>query len=332
MLQTRFHQRRAVQIENSLLRITVTVEGGHIAEILDKHSGINPLWIPPWPSIEPSQYSFVEHPQYGNDAESILLSGIMGHNLCLDLFGPPSTAEAAAGLKVHGEAGIVVHDVTLEGDCLITGCTLPIARLAFERRIKLAGRRVLISETVENLSELDRPIAWTQHVTLGPPFLERGKTQFRTPSVKHRALGDLDGKPPEPVLTSAENSAGYTAHLLDPASERAWFFAHSPVSNTCVGYVWSRADFPWLGIWEENHNRAGAPWNVRTLTRGMEFSVSPFPEPRRNMIERAPLFGVPGYRWINAKSKLHVEYYAAIAPAAAIPESLNQFEELIHVE
>ena len=32
------------------LRVTVLEEGGHIAEILDKRSGINPLWTPPWPS------------------------------------------------------------------------------------------------------------------------------------------------------------------------------------------------------------------------------------------------------------------------------------------
>ncbi|HMF77913.1 MAG TPA: hypothetical protein VK604_19815 [Bryobacteraceae bacterium] len=322
MLQTRFHNRRAVQLENGLIRVSVTVEGGHIAEILEKNSGVNPLWTPPWPSMEPSQYSAAEHPEYGNDAESVLLSGIMGHNVCLDLFGPPSETEAAAGLKVHGEAGIVVHDVLLDGDCLVAGCTLPIAQLAFERRIKLAGRRVLISETLENLSALDRPIAWTQHVTLGPPFLERGKTQFRAPGVPE----DLQ------VFTSAESSAGYTAHLLSRAADQAWFFAWSPVSNICLGYVWNRLDFPWLGIWEENHSRTSAPWNTRTLTCGMEFGVSPFPEPRRKMIERSTWLNTPCYRWIGAKSKLNVEYAAAIAPASVIPQSLDQFEELVSVE
>ena len=48
----------------------------HIAEILDKASGMNPLWTPPWPSIEPSTYSRDKHPEYGNDAESKLLSGL----------------------------------------------------------------------------------------------------------------------------------------------------------------------------------------------------------------------------------------------------------------
>ena len=101
-----FHNRRAAQIEDDQLRISVTAEGGHIAEILHKATGVSPLWVPPWPSIDPSTYSLTKHPEYGNDAESKLLSGIMGHNLCLDLFGGPSPEEAAAGMTVHGEASV----------------------------------------------------------------------------------------------------------------------------------------------------------------------------------------------------------------------------------
>ena len=89
MIQTDFHNRRAVQVENDAVRVTLTIEGGHIAEILEKNSGVNPLWIPPWPSIEISSYSREKHPEYGADSESKLLAGIMGHNLCLDMFGPP---------------------------------------------------------------------------------------------------------------------------------------------------------------------------------------------------------------------------------------------------
>src|SRR6188474_1596221 len=82
MNQTQFQNRRAAQIENQQVRVTVLAEGGHIAEILHKGSGVNPLWIPPWPSIEPSAYDRAKHPGYGGDAESKLLAGIMGHNLC----------------------------------------------------------------------------------------------------------------------------------------------------------------------------------------------------------------------------------------------------------
>ena len=49
--------RKVVRIENDELIVAVSVEGGHIAEIVEKKSGINPLWVPPWPSIEPSTWS-----------------------------------------------------------------------------------------------------------------------------------------------------------------------------------------------------------------------------------------------------------------------------------
>src|SRR5687768_5235320 len=51
-----FRGRRAASIENSTLRLTVVEGGGHIVEILDKRTGVSPLWIPPWPSIEPGAF------------------------------------------------------------------------------------------------------------------------------------------------------------------------------------------------------------------------------------------------------------------------------------
>jgi len=342
MPESRFHNRRAVSIENRDLRVTVLVEGGHVAEICDRASGVNPLWIPPWPSIEPSTYDVARHPEYGADSESKLLAGIMGHNLCLDIFGGPSEAEARAGLTVHGEASVVPYQIADSGGELTARADLPLAGLRVERTIRLDGRRVLFAESVENLSAYDRPIAWTQHVTLGPPFLERGSTQFRASATRSK-VSDIDfsdgkgymkigaefdwpfvptvsgGTADMRVFTDSAVSAGFTSHLMDPARD-AFFLAFSPRTKILFGYVWKPADFAWLGIWEENHCRQNPPWGGISLTRGMEFGVSPIPETRRAMIERGSLFGVPAYRWIEAKQKLSVEYYALLAPADSIPE------------
>src|ERR1700759_3850001 len=104
-----FRGRRAAQIARDELSLTITEEGGHVAELLDTGAGVSPLWIPTWPSIEPSTYSPALHPEYGLDAESRLLAGIFGHNLCLDLFGGPDPEEAAAGRTVHGEAPVASY-------------------------------------------------------------------------------------------------------------------------------------------------------------------------------------------------------------------------------
>jgi hypothetical protein len=336
-----FRNRHVAQIENDSLRVTVTAEGGHVAEIAHKASGVNPLWTPPWPSIEPSTYSLEKHPEYGNDAESKLLSGLMGHNVCLDLFGGPSPEEAAAGMTVHGEASLARYKISFTDRELTASCALPAAQLQFERRIRVDGPCVLFSETVENMAILDRPIAWTEHVTLGPPFLEKGVTQFRAPGTKGHNLGTKqdfewpqaprkDGaKEDLRVYTGVPVSGSFDSVLMDPHRDRAFFFAFHPKSKVLFGYVWQRADFPWLGIWVENYERKLPPWSGRTLTRGMEFGASPVAESRRQMIDRHSMFGVPGYRWIPAKSKLNVNYWAFITSADSIPNSLEELQ--VHV-
>ena len=299
----KFGDRDAVQIENERVRVTVLKEGGHVAELLEKRSGINPLWVPPWKSIEPSTYDAARHAEYGGNSESKLLAGIMGHNLCLDMFGPPSKEEAEAGLSVHGEGSVVPYELAAGDGEIHASAYLPLAGLQFERAIRLEGHTIHFAETVENLSALDRPIAWTQHVTLGPPFIENG--------VARAAYSEADA---EPVMFSDEaSSGGFTTHLMDKSVEQAYFTAWNPVLNVFLSYHWRREDFPWLGIWEENRSRKDPPWDGRTLTWGMEFGVSPYPETRREMIERGRTLGVPGFRWLAARERVTVKYSAQVS-------------------
>jgi hypothetical protein len=210
--------------------------------------------------------------------------------------------------------------------------SLPLAQLQFQRIIDLQGRTVRIHEAVENLTAMDRPIAWTQHVTLGPPFLEKGVTQFRTSVTRSKvfeakfgsadylragagfewpmAPKSTDGSINLQILTDTPHSSAYTAHLTDPARNNAFFLACAPQHRLAFEYTWQRGDFPWLGIWEENYSRTHAPWNGRTLARGLEFGVSPMPESRRQMIDRHSLFGVPTYRWLAARSRIELDYSA----------------------
>jgi len=332
-------------LDNGLLQIVVTVEGGHIAAVIDRSTGVNPLWTPPWPSLEPSKYDAAKHPEYGGNSESKLLSGILGHNLCLDMFGGTSDAEAAAGMTVHGEASVNPYEIKVEGQTLTQTTVLKEAQIRFTRVITLpkGAREATIEETVENLSLLDRPIAWTQHVTLGPPFLEKGRTQFRATATKSKSLESdfTGGKCPMQIgaefewphvpcvdgstedlrtFTNRPVSGAFSTHLMDPERDQAGFVAWSPTCGFALGYVWQRQDFPWLGIWEENFSRDSGPWDGKTLTRGMEFGVSPFPEPRRAMIERGSLFGTPAYRWLPARQKLTAVYRLYLVPADKMPE------------
>jgi hypothetical protein len=339
-----YRGRRAATIENDALRVTVLEEGGHIAEIADKATGINPLWTPGWPSLEPSLYHAGTDAIYGRGVDAPLLAGIMGHNLCFDIFGGPSPEEARAGLPVHGEVSTARFAIELSADAITMSTRLPQAQLGFERRIELIDRAVRVREQVENLSATDRPVGWTQHVTLGPPFLD-DRTEFRASATRSRVIEGTFG-PADYLSGGAEfdwphapraaggthdlrrfpggsPSSAYTAQLMDPVAEHAWFVAFAPASRLALGYVWRRADFPWLGIWEENKSRPSAPWNGSAITRGMEFGVSPFPETRRQMIERGPMFGAPTFRWIPAGQRVAVEYWAVLQNSPAVPEILK---------
>ena len=107
----------------------------------------------------------------------------------------------------------------------------------------------------------------------------------------------------------------FTTHQMDPAREIVGFAAYSPDDKVAFGYRWPASHFPWLGIWQENRKRTQAPWNGRSLTCGMEFGVSPYPETRRQMIERGSLFGVPGYKWLPAQGTASASYSAFIREA-----------------
>ena len=134
---------------------------------------------------------------------------------------------------------------------------------------------------------------------MGPPFLERGRTAFRLPATRSKVYegtfgpGDYLEAGAEFAWPLAPLRAGGTRDLrtCNGATDFQRLYRASPRSGdrgrvlrrvftreqACVRYVWRRADFPWAGIWEENNSRTQYSWNGRTLTRAVEFGVSPFP-------------------------------------------------------
>ena len=263
---------------------------------------------------------------------------------CVSTSSVPGDEEAAAGIPVHGEAPVIPYEVSSSANQTSLSATLKLAQLHFTRHLRIVPGSPVVrfSEELENLAATDRPIAWTQHVTLGPPFLAQGETQFRIPATRSKVIdGDFNGglgsqKPGAEftwplcprkdggvfdfsTYTSDPVSGGLTSHLMDESREHAYFLAWSPSSKVLFGYIWKRADFPWLARWEENHLRTEPPWNGKGLTCGMEFGVSPVVESRQAMVNRGSLFGVPAFRWVPARTTLRAEYCAFVVSTAAIP-------------
>ena len=329
--------------------VSVLEGGGHICDLnLNACTGVNPLWRPPWATIDPFKYTRAKHARtYGEPPDGRLLAGIAGHSLSFDHFGPPSPEETTAGLTTHGEAPALKWDVQKYAKSpkpyLQYGLTLPEARIRFSRKLTLDPRNPVIycEEEAVNLSSYDRPISWNEHVTFGPPFLEAGITWFDMPATRAKVCPasysprfslQPDAEftwPNAPTkerrrmnlrTTPALRFGHYTAQLLNPELEIAFIAACNPRLKLLVVYAFQRADFPWVGNWEERYNRTAAPWRGKAFCRGLEFSTTPFAIPRRQTIEQGPLFGEPTYRWLPAKSKAQVRFLILLVE---VPEAFH---------
>ncbi len=218
----------------------------------------------------------------------------------------------------------------------------------FERTISLDPKNAVVycEERAKNLSVYDRPISWNEHVTFGPPFLESETTIFDMPATRAKVCPaeysekthlqpDAEFDWPEAPrkdggrcnlrTMSAEHYGQYTAQLLDPNLRIGFISACNPRQRLLVVYVFRRADFPWVGNWEERLNRTVAPWKGRTFCRGMEFSTTPFAIPRRETIDTGRIFGEQTYRWLPAKSGMGLRYMILLL---VIPEDFSGVKQV----
>ena len=335
---TKWRKRRAWELDNETLALTLMQGGGHLAAArLADGPAMNPYWTPKWPTAEPWSY----RPSKSDNAEDKLLASLCGHNICLGFFGGPSAEEAAAGMTVHGEAPVARWEdygqtVTRDRLVFVCGCDLPAAQMRLIRTVttRRGSNVIRIHEEIVSLSGRDLPFTSCQHVTFGAPFLEKGVTVFDMSATKGHTFPGVFSKrqrlkgdtafvwPQGPGVKGAVNlrtigrefkaSSDFSAQLMDPRREDAWFSAVHPGAGLMVAYVWKRADYPWLGNWEENFARETSPWRGRELTRGMEFSNTPFPIGLREAVERGTFQGQPTYRWLPALGRVAVEYAVVI--------------------
>jgi len=322
-----FHGRRAWVLSNRLMRVSVLSGGGHIAEVRllsdDPKKNVNPMRVPHYATIEPQHYDDAKHnPLYGSDPHRWVHSGYMGHMLCFPEYGPPSEHEAHAGLGNHGEAPVVEwHPIEIGATTLRYGVNLPKTQYRVERTITLApaARVVRVQESVENLISVDRPMNWMQHATLGPPFIEPGKTVLDASAARGLTSEDAGSLPSNMefvwphradlrTFQPKAHSGTYVALLLDPTRSEQFFTLYHPDFRVMIGYTFPSEGNAWLADWQENQGKTALPWDGKVIARGLEFGSSPFAEGLRQSVERASLFDTPAYRWIGGRQRLNTEF------------------------
>ena len=320
----RFHNRDSWVVETSALRVSILQSGGHVAEIVLKGGvELSPLWVPKLPTIDAEQYDPARHEKfYGGGPAARLMAGLMGHNVCFPFWGNPTEAEYKAGMTFHGETGVARWKlISTTADALVVSADLPESKTRFTRSLRVAGQIAYFEETAENLSAWDRPVGWCEHVTMGPPFLEKGVTVTDASVTRGRNNGDASGRElawPAGMAETAIDlrkvrdvaSSGFVNNfLVDPARSFGFFAAFHPKRKLLFGYLFARKDFPWLNIWEAN--------NADMLTRGMEFSDTPTHGTMRELVKTPKLFGTPAYEWLDAKGRLTKKFAAF---SAHVPE------------
>ncbi len=329
---TMFQNRRAWRLQTDRLTMTVLECGGHIAELRHKSNATNPLWIQDQPTMDSDLFDPAVHGElYGTDGEARLISGLAGHNLCFPYWGYPSGSEHRAGMTAHGETNIRRWELQDHAsNSLLLSVVLPDSLIRFERTIRCVGAVAYFHESAENLSAWDRPVAWCEHVTFGPPFLETGKTGiqatlgrgFRTydptlaPFNWPQGFGQIACDLrlfSRPTHTDLVNS-----FQVDARRELAYLAAWNTECGLLAAYLFRPREFPWMNVWESNDSKR--------RTRGMEFSNTPVDGTMRKLIERQEIWGVPVFEWLEAKSILAKSYAAFVIP---IPADFGGVDDIV---
>eukprot|EP00048_Salpingoeca_helianthica_P014844 m.223834 g.223834 ORF g.223834 m.223834 type:complete len:329 (-) comp16337_c0_seq1:122-1108(-) len=305
----------AWELVGNALRVKVMEIGGHIASITHTTDEINPLWQPPWPSMDFEATSKETIASvYGDVKEGQLLSSICGHNVCLDRFGAPWPGEDR---PFHGEAGVSRWTLapSTEGTAAFS-VTLPLAGLAMTRSLTLRDTKIELRTHVKPLAG-PRTIEWCEHVTIGDPFLDGATISAaidgawnwpeHDPASRFAHLPPLATLPLDDALAmppaSDPRAVGdvVTSRLLAPS-----FKVHNAALRKTLVYTWNLSSFPFLCLWTQHRSRTGAPWHGNTRSRGLEFSSKPFPE-GKPPAERAETFmGRPTQYLVPAEGREEV--------------------------
>lgn len=328
----------AVTLSSDKLEVTLMVKGGTLASVVlqDDPEKLNPLWNPMRMARELGQA-----PHFDGGA---------GLFVCVDGFGPVSAEEKAAGLPMHGEAHSQMFDVKSHREGKSTSVTmrahLPIVQEVFTRTFRVyEGENVIsVDSELENQLGFDRPVNWAEHATVGSPFLESGSTvvdisgsRSRTrpydqsasgPTVRRLASGQDFTWPLAPGLNgdvidlrqtpSNPHFLDHATTLLDPKRALEWATALNTKKRLVLGYIFRRAEYPWLQYW-------GNYPPSHKLSRGMEFGTQPFDVPRREAVSTGEMFGTPTYRWLPAKSKITSRF---VVFYTRVPEGFEKVDDV----
>ncbi len=245
-----------VELETAKARLVILNPGGSFASFtLKLGETMNPIWDPNRMAREA-----------GGRRRA---SPSAGHFLCVDGFGPVSADEQKAGYPGHGEATRLAWEVAESSATSVSfRVQLPIVKEVLRRKVTLTEQVALVESELESQLAFDRPMLWAEHATVGAPFLALGKTMVDASSTKcqtkpYEQKGPRTFAPAENFdwpfygdrdLRQTPASDGELNHigcLMDPAREHEFITALNVEKRLLIGYLFRRADYPWVPALDE---------------------------------------------------------------------------------
>jgi hypothetical protein len=252
-------------------------------------------------------------------------------------------------MPFHGEASkqkvrVMGSQNTGPVRSIILETRLPLAQETLTRTIEMVeGENVVtITSDLESGLAADRPISWAEHATIGPPFLEKGKTVVDMPALSCRvrpfkpgpipgrlvygrdfqwpmAPTKADGQADLRLVPTDNNYLDLVSCQIDPKRKLGFVTALQLDQHLLLGYVFRQQDYPWLMSWMNYTGDTRA-------ARGMEFSTQPFDVSHQETVAMSPLFGTPTFRWLPAKAKLQTRFLMFYA---RVPEGFSRIDDVV---
>ena len=286
-----------VKIQNSKAILQVDLAGGAIIDFHLKENSINPL-----------NFNFSHAQMPANNKKG---AAYKGHFACIGRWGKPSKNEMQRGVPNHGQPGNLFWDVqpnSNESLCKIS-VTSPIEGLEVNKTIKIDKTNpiIIVTEKIKNINSLGRLFNIVQHPTLSKPFLtndividcnaDMGFNQLSLDDTKLNISKWPIGKSPDIHKTNLSKPTkahdSIFSFLVNKKFKLGWITAYSPSHQLMIGYIWRKADYPWINLWQK--------WiGTEIKYKGIEFGTTGVHKPFKEIIMRHPkIFGENTFSYID---------------------------------
>lgn len=266
-------------VTDDAIAVILPDKGSDIFEFVDRRSGIDVLWKAPWglrpvgpiPRFRSSVERWLHH--YGGGWQLLLPNG--GEDAIV----------AGVSVGFHGEACLIPWRVVETSDATARlEVELHQVPLTIDRRIALAGVRLTVEETVQNLGGDPIEFMWSHHPAFGAPFIgpgvqiETGARTFITdPDIPGSLLpaghtvdwpvvvdGDIRHDLSK-VPVAPQHHFGYLCDF-----DRPFYRITNDSLGLALEVEWDSTDHPYAWFWQEFNSSPGFPWHRAAYVMAIE--------------------------------------------------------------